>query len=478
MTSQKLKWKEKVGYSMGDVAANMVFQMMMIYQLKFYTDIFGLDGAVAGSILLIAPLLSAFADPLVGVLADRTHTRWGKYRPWLLWSAVPFCACYILAFNNPGLQDKTQLTVYATVSYVLLLCMYSFSNTPYSSLSGVMTSSIRERTSVNTIRFIASSMAQFGVQGFTLLLVDRLGVGNAAHGWSMTVLLYALLALVLLLVCFFSTRERISPPPHQQTSIHEDVSQTLGDVSWRVMFVLCFSIYVALAMSGASMNFYFQSYLDPEALYLFLHRLGLADRAGQAYTVGFSLFNVVNASVQFLGVLLLSAYLSNRFGKKTVYIVGLLLTVVFQLMFYLPGTHDVLSVYVLCLLRSLAYAPTIPLLWAMVGDVADRMELIHGRRATGFCFSGIMFALKVGLGFGGALTGILLSCFGYAAGGAVTHDPMLMQGIRIISSLVPALLFAIGLMSLRFYPITKQYNEAMQQELSRRRSGAETTVEA
>lgn len=144
---QKITFGEKVGYSLGDVAANLVFQMMMIYQLKFYTDVFGLSGAVAGGVLLVAPMASAFADPLVGLITDRTSTRWGKYRPWLLWTAVPFCTFYVLAFNNPGIEDKGLLAVYATVSYVLLLAMYSFNNTPYASLGGVMTSDIRERTS-------------------------------------------------------------------------------------------------------------------------------------------------------------------------------------------------------------------------------------------------------------------------------------------------------------------------------------------
>lgn len=144
----KISMREKVGYSLGDVAANLVFQMMMIFQLKFYTDIFGLDGAVAGSVLLIARVADAFIDPLAGILSDRTQTRWGKYRPWVLWTALPFCVFYMLAFYNPSIEDKTMVAVYATVSYVLLMTMYSFNNTPYSSLGGVMTGDIKERTSV------------------------------------------------------------------------------------------------------------------------------------------------------------------------------------------------------------------------------------------------------------------------------------------------------------------------------------------
>lgn len=460
---------EKIGYSMGDVAANLAFQVMMIYQLKFYTDIFGLSGVVAGSVLMIAPLASAFADPLVGILADRTHTRWGKYRPWLVWTAFPFCVFYVLAFYNPGIHDKALLAAYATVSYVLLLCMYSFSNTPYSSLSGVMTGDIRERTSINTVRFIAASVAQFAVQGFTLPLVDRFGGYTSDEAWFRTILLYAVLVLGLLMVCFWSTKERIAPPPQQKNNVGEDIRETFGDVSWRVVFVLCFSLYVALSMSGASMNYYFQSYLDRTALLEFLNRFHLVRSLEQSYTVGFSLFNSVNALVQFFGVLLLSRYLANRYGKKTVYVVGLTLTVLLQALLFLPGPTNVGWVYVLCFLKSLAYAPTVPLLWAMVGDVADRIELLNHRRATGFCFSGVMFALKVGLGFGGAFSGFVLSAFGYVSGGDVLQSTAAVLGIRLLSSLIPALLFAVGLASLYFYPITKTYNERMQQELEARR---------
>ena len=170
---QRITMGEKVGYSLGDVAANLVFQMMMIYQLKFYTDIFGLDGAVAGTVLLIAPIASAFVDPFIGIITDRTNTHWGKYRPWLIWTAIPFCVFYVLAFWNPGIHDKTLVAVYATVSYLLLLTMYGFNNTPFASLGGVMTNDIQERTSINKVRFICTSVAQFVVQGFTLPLVDR-----------------------------------------------------------------------------------------------------------------------------------------------------------------------------------------------------------------------------------------------------------------------------------------------------------------
>ena len=489
MTDSKITLREKVGYSLGDVAANLVFQMMMIFQLKFYTDIFGLDGAIAGSVLLVARIADAFVDPAVGIITDRTETRWGKYRPWVLWTSVPFCVFYVLAFWNPGIEDKWLVAVYATVSYVLLMTMYSFNNTPYSSLGGVMTGDIRERTSITSIRFVGSTIAQFVVQGLTLPLVSKFGGGDDRHGWLCTIGLFAAVCLVCFIVTFLSARERIAPPPHQKTNIREDVRELVASVSWRSMFVLTLFVFFTLAMWGSAMSFYFQSYVDQGALYAFIDDIGLVASAGggrgwrslleafnlvahsesDAYAIGFSLFNMVGAIVQFIGVITLSAFLANRYGKKKTFIVCLSLTAVFTAMFYLPQPSDVRFMFVLCVLKSLAYAPTVPLLWAMIGDVADHIEYVNHRRATGLYFSGVVFALKSGLGLGGAFAGLVLSMFGFRPGGSTCQSADAVTGIQIASSIIPALLFCIGVVAVCYYPITKQFNEKMQSELAERR---------
>lgn len=487
MTTDKVTLREKVGYSLGDVAANLVFQMMMIFQLKFYTDIFGLDGAVAGSVLLIARIVDAFVDPAVGILTDRTQTRWGKYRPWVLWTAIPFCVFYVLAFWNPGIEDKGLVALYATVSYVLLMTMYSFNNTPYSALGGVMTGDIRERTSITSIRFIGSTIAQFVVQGLTLPLVSKFGGGDEGRGWFCTIGLYAAVCLVCFIVTFFSARERIAPPPQQEMNLRKDVQELLSSVPWRAMFVLTLFVFITLAMWGSAMSFYFQNYVDQRSLFHFLDGLGLVRPQGEgalllttfnliaheesdAYAIGFSLFNMVGALVQFVGVILLSNFLANRYGKKRTFVVCLALTALFTAMFWLPAPGDVNLMFGLCILKSLAYAPTVPLLWAMIGDVADHIEYVNHRRATGFCFSGVVFALKAGLGLGGAFAGLILSAFGYASGSGVLQSAEAVTGIRLVGSLVPALLFAVGVVALLFYPITKEFNQHMQAELAARRA--------
>ena len=471
---QQISLREKIGYSLGDAGANLAFQMMMIFQLKFYTDVFGLDGAVAGSVLLIANVVAALIDPAVGILADRTQPRWGKYRPWVLWTAIPFCVFYLLAFYNPGIEDNAQVATYATVSYVLLLVAYSFNNIPYTSLGGVITSDIKERTNITTIRFIAVTIAQFVVQGMTLPLVDRFGQGNLQHGWLCTIGLFAAVALVFFVITFAVSRERIQPPPKQDVDIVEDVKNTVSDVSWTAMFLLTFSLFITLAVWGSAMSFYFQYNVDQKSLYDFLHFFGLCDNISSAYSVGFSVFNMMGAIVQFLGVIFLSRFLANKYGKKLVFMVCLSLCTFFTALFYIPSPTDVSLLFALNFMKSLAYAPTIPLLWAMIADVADHIEYENYRRATGFCFSGIVMALKVGLGIGGVLAGIIISAFGYQAGNVACQNESAMEGIRLVSSIIPAVLFGIGVLALYFYPISKSYNIKMQAELAARRRNMET----
>ena len=489
--SQRVSLWEKIGYSLGDGSANLVFQMMMIYQTKFYTDIFGLEGAIAGTVMLIARIVDAFVDPTVGILSDRTNTRWGKYRPWVLWTALPFMVFYILAFYNPGIEQKALVAVYATISYTLLMTLYSFNNTPYASLGGVMSGDIKERNSITSIRFVASTIAQFVVQGLTLPLVNKFSDGgDAAQGWLSTITLFAAIGFVFLVITFFTTRERITPPPGQKSDLKKDIKEVFSSVSWRAMFVLTLFLFTTLAMWGSAMNYYFENYVDSEALYQFLDRLGLVyagagegvgysilnafglivSSPDQAYMVGFGVFNMLGALVQFFGVILLSSYLANKFGKKRVFIVCLSLTAIFTAMFYFPGKADIETMFLLNFLKSLAYAPTVPMLWAMIADVADHMEYVSYRRATGFVFAGVVFALKAGLGVGGAILGFLLSGFGYESGVGVAQSESAIMGIQLSSSLIPAATFFVGVIALLFYPITKQFNEKMQAELELRRA--------
>ncbi|HJD76981.1 MAG TPA: MFS transporter [Bacteroides reticulotermitis] len=486
--TQKVSMAEKIGYSLGDGSANLVFQMMMMFQLFFYTDVFGIKATAAGSILLFARVFDAFVDPVVGILSDRTNTRWGKYRPWLLWTAIPFAVFFILAFTTPDLSERGKI-IYAGVTYTLLMSIYSFNNTPYASLGGVMTSDIKERTSISSIRFVTATIATFIVQGLTLPLVSKFGKGDDQQGWFLTISLFAVVGVVLLVITFFSAKERITPPAGQKNSVSQDFKDIFGSRPWKSMFALTLFLFTTLALWGSSMSYYFNYFVDKAALFDFLQNFGLVRIDGEVYgiwhkfldafgliaqpdhsnafAVGFSLFNMIGQIITLAGVILLSGYLSNIFGKRNVFLICLTLTAVFTGMFFMVDSSNILAIFIINCLKSLAYAPTIPLLWAMMGDVADHSEWVNHRRATGLVFAGIVFALKAGLGLGGFICGMIVDNFGFVPNVVQTESAIF--GIRLTSSLIPAIIFFIGVIALFFYPISKGMNEHVQSELSKRR---------
>ena len=491
--TQKVPIGEKICYSLGDGAANLIFQMMMMFQLFFYTDVFGIKATAAGMILLIARVFDAFVDPAVGIMSDRTNTRWGKYRPWLLWTALPFAVFFVLAFTTPDLAERGKI-IYAGATYILLMAIYSFNNTPYSSLGGVMTGDIKERTSIASVRFVTATIATFIVQGLTLPLVAKFGHGNPQKGWFITISIFAAIVFVLMLITFFTTKERITPPKGQKTSVKQDFKDILGCRPWKAMFVLTLFLFTTLALWGSSMSYYFNYYVEKEALYSFLQGIGLVVAPGQesgfwqnlldafglialndysnVFAVGFSFFNMVGQLVTLLGVILLSQYLSNIFGKRNTFICCLALTALFTALFFFVPGDNVKMVFLVNILKSAAYAPTIPLLWAMMGDVADFSEWKNSRRATGFVFAGVVFALKAGLGIGGAVCGAIIDKFGFVANTVQGSEALL--GIKLTSSLIPAVTFAIGVIALMFYPIGKKLNEKIQVDLEQRRITATT----
>ena len=490
--TEKLSFREKAGYSFGDAAANFVFQTMLIFQIGFYTDVFGIGAAAAGTLLLVGRFWDAGFDPLMGVLADRTNTRWGKFRPWVLWSAVPFGLAFFLAFTTPSFGSTGKL-VYAYVTYILLMTVYSVNNLPYAALSGVMTSDVNERTTLSSYRFFFAMAAAFIVQGLTLPMVGKLGGGDVAKGWSLTIGVFALLCVVFFVITFLSARERVKPDPHQKSSARQDFRDLLRNTPWKSMFVTTLFLFITLALWGSAMFYYFTYYVDRAQLFAFLQSMGLSaisaggapagagwwhsvlstfglivveDRSNVA-SVGFSLFNMCGQLMMIIGVLV-SKYLSVRFGKKKVFVIGLSLTTLFTVMFILLPADAVGATFLLNLLKSLSYGPTVPLLWAMMADVADYAEWTTNRRATGVVFAGIVFALKAGLGLGGGICGWLLSAYNYAPN--AVQSPQAVLGIRMTASVYPAITFAVSLAAMLFYGINKELNLRIQDELIERRT--------
>jgi Na+/melibiose symporter-like transporter len=503
--NQKLSFLEKAGYSAADAAANFVFMTMILFQTNFYTDVFGISAVSAGLILLAARLWDAFADPIVGVLADRTETRWGKFRPWVLFTAIPWCVVMVLAYTTPKGWSTSAMVAYAAVTNILLMSIYSMNNMPYAALGGVMTGDVNERAKLNSFRFISVNAAQFIVGGFTLPLVAKFSVGHdRQYGWQLTMTIWAVLCLVLFLITFATSRERIKPEVHQKSSPTEDFANLLKNNPWKVMFFMTLVHFCILSFRGGALYNYYHHYADKGALYDWLHSMGLTAPAlapgakpptGLIETLGYvvhgdksdlansNVADVANSIINMLGtgitiiVILLSPSLSKRFGKKAVSVIGFALASLGSLAFYLLGPKDITGMLLLTIFIAVAYAPTIPLIWAIYADVADFSEWKTGRRFTGIVFATIGFALKSGLALGSSsFLWIMAGFFNYDSKAPDTAQAV--EGFRFCSGLVVGLLFAVCTILLVAYSINKRMTLQMADELAERRKRQPGAVSA
>jgi GPH family glycoside/pentoside/hexuronide:cation symporter len=444
-TSEKLSIKEKVGYALGDTAANFIFQTMVMFQLVFYTDTFGISAIAAGTLLVIVRFWDAIFDPIMGIVADRTNTRWGKFRPWILWTAVPFGIMGFLTFVTPNFSLGGKL-IYAYVTYIILMMVYSANNLPYSALSGVMTGDLGERTSLSSYRFVFAMLAQLIIQGLALPMVNYFGQGNSSQGYQYTMAIFSSLAVILFLITFASTKERIQPAPDQKATVKQHYKDLIKNGPWLSMFILTIILFITLSMRGSVVVYYFKYYVGREDL--------------------FSWFNVFGTVSTIIGIFF-SKRLAMRYGKRNVFIGGLSGTVLFTALFVFLLPTAIPLIFATEMLRQFSYGFTIPLLWAMMADVADYSEWKNRRRATGIVFSAIVFALKAGLGFGGAITGYILSLYGYIPN--AVQSGTTLDGIRLTMSIFPAITFGICVVCLFFYSINKQAEVQITSELAERR---------
>ena len=485
-SSQKLATREKLGYALGDVATNFFFQSMILYQTRFYTDTAGLSAVAVGSMFLVLRLADAVLDPVIGALSDRTQTRWGKFRPWVLFTAVPFGLVFWLVYVTPNTGPGGKL-IYAYITYALVMVLYSANNTPYSALMGVMTPDASERSSIASYRFVGALIGQFIIQALPLPLVAKLGQGDSARGWAITMAIFGALIIVLNLITFASTRERVQPPPEQKPSLRADLKDVFTCGPWIVMFVLTLLVFTMLVVRGSSSNYFFAYYLDQQQLKTFLDKIGLVGTGGpatgwesflnafgllvkpdgsNAAAVGLSLFFVAGSLIQIIGIVF-SKPLADRFGKKAVFITGMSVTTVATALVFLVGPTSISLMFALSILWAVGWGPTVPLLWVMIADVADYSEWKTSRRATGFMYAGILFALKAGLSLGGALSAWVINAYGYVPNVAQTESALL--GIRLGASIYPTLALVLSILCLVIYPIGKKLNLRIQDELVDRR---------
>ena len=444
MTATKLSVKEKIGYSLGDTASHFVWDMVGFWLLFFYTDVYGISAAAAGTIMLIARFWDMAIDPVIGVVSDRTNTRWGKFRPYILFGAIPYAVLAILTFTTPRLGETGKI-LYAAATYILLMTAYAAINLPYSALGAVMTDDTYERAGLNTYRFIAGFTGQFVVTGLALTMAEFFGGGDKAQGFQYTVFLFAGLSLIFFFITFKTTKERVHPPKNQVNSLKEDVGNLFKNKAWIILALVGIISFIMFAMQNAAIAYYFKYYLGREN--------------------NVQLFNVIG-TVALIVALPLSKPLAKRFGNKNVFIGSSLISGLFFMLIYLPGVTNLTTIYIFNIIAKMAYAPAVPLLWTMIADSADYGEWTTGRRATGLYFSAAVFAQKAGWGLGAAIAGWILAASSFVAN-AVQNDTAI-TGIKLLVSVIPGILYMSCALFMIFYKIDTKTTTLMKKELDAR----------
>ena len=473
--SHKLSITEKIGYSLGDLAANLVFQTLMTYLAYFYTDIYGLKADDATAIMFIVGTIAAFGfNPIVGALADRTNSKWGKFRPWILYTSIPLGIISVMAFSTPNFSYNGKV-IYAVITYTLLLLLYASSNLPYSALSGVITGDMKERNSISSYRFVAVMFAQFFVQVFMLPIIKYAGAGDKALGIEIVMTWLAIIGTIMLLITFFTTKERIIPTEEQKSSVVEDVKDLLTNRPWLIMLILTTLTFTSIAMKGGSYVYYFENYIDEPRLTVFispildyLSSIGINFFGNDPVSAGFGLFNAGGIIFMIFGIGL-SKTLADKYGKRNIFASFLFISTIFIILFYFFDKTSLELMFGSQILHGFFYGITIPLLWAMIADVADYSEWKNNRRATAIIFSAMMVGLKLGLTIGGGLVVQILGNFGYEANKELAQSEHVIQGVKLLVSIYPSIPFLIGILLLFFYEINKKMETQIEIDLRDRR---------
>ena len=471
--SQILSVKEKIGYSLGDLAANLVFQTLITYLAYFYTDIYGLSIEDSSYIILTVGLVSAFTfNPIIGAIADRTNSKWGKFRPWILWTSIPLGIVALLAFSTPDFSYKGKF-IYAIVTYSALLFLYAANNLPYAALSGVITGDMKERNSMSSYRFVAVMIAQFFVQVFMYPIILKAGGGDKALGIETVMTYLAVIGTVMLLITFFTTRERIIPKPEQTSSLKQDVYDLFANIPWVIMLTVTTLLFITLSMKGGAYVYYFENYVNEDALAFFIEPIiyilsiiGLNFFGEDPISAGFGLFNAGGIIFMIIGISF-SKGLADKYGKRDVFISALFISTIFIAIFYFFDPTNLKLIFLSQILHGFFYGITIPLLWAMIADVADYSEWKNNRRATAIIFSAMMVGLKGGLSIGGALVASILGYYGYEAG--VDQLVNTLFGIKMLISTFPSIPFLICVIILFFYEIDKDMENKIEMDLKNKR---------
>jgi GPH family glycoside/pentoside/hexuronide:cation symporter len=449
----RLKPMEYIGYALGDTASNLFFKTFSIFLTYYYVDVWGIPNSALLWIMPIVGLIGAFTDPIMGLIADRTNTRWGKFRPYILYGAIPYGICGYLMFAGPELSTNGKI-FYGFITYALMLTSYSVINVPYSSLLGVVSASSRTRAVASSFRFVGAFAGGLLISLFVRPFVKYLGGGNEVQGFHWTMAIFAVASVIMFWMTFATTKERVTPPPQQKTNVLEELGELLRNWPWVMLLIASVLSTTFIALQAGSTIFFFKYIVGDDRAPIFL---GL-DRT--------TIFLSTGMLAQVIGTMVLG-FLARRVDKK--YAAAGLCAVTgicFMTFYFLPKDRFDLLVAV-NVIGFLCMGPTSALTWALYGDVADYGEWKFGRRSTGLVFSASLFAIKTGNLVGGFLLPLFLASFGFVKNAVQT--PKALLGIALAFSLVPGLIALLKAVALLIYPLNQKRVSQIERELAARR---------
>ncbi len=463
-TGDRLEIREYVGYSLGDTASNFFFQMFNIFLVYYYVDVWGIDAAKIALMMLIVRIFDAINDPIMGLISDRTNTRWGKFRPYILFAAIPYGICGYMMFAGPDLSVHGKL-VYAYITYGLMLVIYTVINVPYSSLMGVLSPSSRTRTVASSFRFVGAFTGGFLISLFVRPLVNQLGGDNKVLGFQLTMAIFAVVSILMFWTTFFTTRERVKPPKGQKTNVIEELGELVQNFPWVMLLIAAVLSTSFIALRSGSTVFYFKYVVGSDSNPVF--------SIGSLEFDKTSVFLSIGMLAQIAGTIMLG-FLARKIDKK--YAAAILCTITglcFMTFYFLPKENYALLVIVNAI-GYLCMGPTSALTWALYGDVADFGEWKFGRRSTGLVFSASLFAIKTGVTVGGFLLPWFLAYYNYVKPPEgmdyIEQSDRAKLGIVLAFSLVPGIIALFKAGSLLIYPLNQKLVSQIEQELKERRT--------
>jgi GPH family glycoside/pentoside/hexuronide:cation symporter len=463
---ESLKLREKLCYGFGDLASVLYWQTFMVYLTFFYTDVFGIAALAAGTMLGLSRTVDAFFDPIMGMMADRTETRWGKFRPFLLWFCVPFAVVGVLTFTTPGFGSSGKL-IWAWCTYNALMLLYTAINIPYTAMLGVISANPNDRTTLSSIKFVGAFAAGMIVSQLLLPMSKIMGHGNAALGWQLSFVIIGIAAIVFFLITFFNTRERVQPPKAQKTSVSRDLGDLLTNAPWLILVAATITFILFVALRSSVTVHYFKYYVGSQTLTLPSFLPWIGGTQVWHYESLASTFNSSGQLASLIGVILVPFY-ARWVGRKTAFVSLFVAAILSTAAFYLFKPDQLGLIFGVNLLGSITGGPLSALLWAMYADTADYAEWKRGRRATGLVFSASIFSQKWGWALGAWVALALLSSVGFKAN--IIQTPATLHGLVMLVSVIPAAVGVISIIILLFYPLNESKMERVGAELKERRA--------